>query len=94
MRESEFRAQGDMLTRSNTTLLTKLIDRTSTTSNTALVQLPRVKGALAATKRALGCRGHGITSVDLPLDDMRVVLLAGVSDNGAGQTSRRNGKNL
>ena len=83
-----------MLTSSDTTLLTKLIDRTCTTSNTALVQLSRMKRALAATKRALGCRSHGITSMNLPLDDMRVVLLAGVSNSGGSQTSRRNGKNL
>lgn len=83
-----------MLTSSDTALLAKLIDRTSTTSNTALVQLPRVKGALAATKRALSRSSHGITSVNLPLDDMGVVLLAGVSDSGGSQTSRCNSKNL
>lgn len=83
-----------MRTASDTTLLTKLIDRARTTSHIALVQLPCVQRALTATEGALGCCSHGITSVDLSLDDTRVVLLSRVSNSQGSQTSCSNGKNF
>lgn len=83
-----------MLTGSDTALFTKLIDRASTTSDTTPVQLPCMEGTLTATQGALGCRSHGVTNVDLPLDDMRIVLLTWVGDSGSSQASRRNSKNL
>lgn len=81
-----------MRTANDTTLLTKLVDRARTSSHIALVQLPRVQRALTATEGALGCSSHGITSVDLALDDTRVVRLSRVSNGRGSQTSRSNGK--
>lgn len=83
-----------MDTGSHTTLLTKMIDRARTTSHNALVQLLPVQRALTATEGAHGRCGHGISSRDFSLDDMRVVLLSQVSNGRGGQASHRNSKNL
>ena len=69
----------------DTALLTELLNSTRATGNATLVQLPRVQGAFATTKGALGVSSHGITGMDLPLQDMRIMLFAWVGDGGGGQ---------
>lgn len=83
-----------MRTDGDTTLLTKLIDPARTTRHIALVQLPHLQRALTATDGELGCCSHGITNMDLSLDDTQVVLLSRVSNSRGSQTSRSNGKNF
>lgn len=53
-----------------------------------------MQGTLATTQRSLSSGSHRIANMELALQDMRVVLLAGVSDNRSGKAGSCNSQDF
>lgn len=73
----------------NPALLTQSIDTLRTTVNVLLVQVAGFKGSRAAVESPLAHVRKGITGVDLPLQDVRVMFLPRMGEDWGCESSEK-----